>query len=276
MPKSAKSTPNSGAISLNDIHIEASGGSSSGVSGTTCSFNISTDWDIFSGFQPISAGNVSSGTFANMNTNAQRSFSDYYVNQSYKEDGSLASQTMTCGGTYNSFSFNEMGYGSNVQNATRGWNGILQDITSYGNAQKTHDTSNYYIGNNVLYQLQGTYSYNASTSPGGGSTNVTTSLSLFILPNTSANGVAPFSLASGYGGWNSINVNGNTFNRTSASHSVVSTSGNFSNYASYSWNLASGVGNSGGYGGGNAFARDATSAIYPFPSRGSTFNFSMS
>lgn len=276
MPKSAKSTPNSGAISLNDIHIEASGGSSSGVSGTTCSLNISTDWDIFSGFQPISAGNVSSGTFANMNTNAQRSFSDYYVNQSYKEDGSLASQTMTCGGTYNSFSFNEMGYGSNVQNATRGWNGILQDITSYGNAQKTHDTSNYYIGNNVLYQLQGTYSYNASTSPGGGSTNVTTSLSLFILPNTSANGVAPFSLASGYGGWNSINVNGNTFNRTSASHSVVSTSGNFSNYASYSWNLASGVGNSGGYGGGNAFARDATSAIYPFPSRGSTFNFSMS
>ena len=276
MPKSAKSTPSSGAISLNDIHIEASGGSSSGVSGTTCSLNISTDWDIFSGFQPISAGNVSSGTFANMNTNAQRSFSDYYVNQSYKEDGSLASQTMTCGGTYNSFSFNEMGYGSNVQNATRGWNGILQDITSYGNAQKTHDTSNYYIGNNVLYQLQGTYSYNASTSPGGGSTNVTTSLSLFILPNTSANGVAPFSLASGYGGWNSINVNGNTFNRTSASHSVVSTSGNFSNYASYSWNLASGVGNSGGYGGGNAFARDATSAIYPFPSRGSTFNFSMS
>ena len=68
MPKSAKSTPNSGAISLNDIHIEASGGSSSGVSGTTCSFNISTDWDIFSGFQPVAVGNVSSGTFANMNT----------------------------------------------------------------------------------------------------------------------------------------------------------------------------------------------------------------
>ena len=43
----------------------------------------------------------------------------------------------------------------------------------------------------------------------------------------------------------------------------------------YSWNLESGVGNNAGYGGGNAFARDATSAIYPFPARGSTFNFSM-
>ena len=105
--------------------------------------------------------------------------------------------------------------------------------------------------------------------------NVSTILSFLILPNTSANGVAPFSLASGYGGWNYINVNGNTFYRTSSSSGVVSTSGNFSNYASYSWNLESGVGNSSGYGGGNAFARDATSAIYPFPARGSTFNFSM-
>ena len=274
MPKSAKSTPSSGAISLNDIHIEASGGSSSGVSGTTCSFNKSTDWDIFSGFQPVCVGNVSSGTFANMNTNAQRSFSDYYTNQSYKEDGTLASQTMTCGGTYSSFSFNEMGYGSNVQDAARGWWGI-PGTTSYGNAQETHDTSHGYIGNNVLYKVWGTYSFNGSSSPGGGGVNVSTILSFLILPNTSANGVAPFSLASGYGGWNYINVNGNTFYRTSSSSGVVSTSGNFSNYASYSWNLESGVGNNAGYGGGNAFARDATSAIYPFPSRGSTFNFSM-
>ena len=274
MPKSAKSTPSSGAISLNQIHIEASGGSSSGVSGTTCSFNKSTDWDIFSGFQPVCVGNVSSGTFANMNTNAQRSFSDYYVNHSYKEDGSLASQTMTCGGTYSSFSFNEMGYGSNVQDATRGWWNV-PGTTSYGNAQKTHDTSNGYIGNNVLYRVQGSYSFNGSSSPGGGGVNVSTNLSLLIFPNTSANGVAPFSLASGYGGWNYINVNGNTFYRTSSSSGVVSTSGNFSNYASYSWNLESGVGNSSGYGGGNAFARDATSAIYPFPARGYTFNFSM-
>ena len=270
MPKSAKSTPSSGAISLNDIHIEASGGSSSGVSGTTCSFNKSTDWDIFSGFQPVCVGNVASGTFANMNTNAQRSFSDYYTNQSYKEDGSLASQTMTCGGTYSDFSFNEMGYSSNVQTAYRGWRNF-GSTTSYGNAQRTHDTSNGYIGNNVLYRVLGTYSFNGSS----GGTNVSTNLSLLIYPNTSANGVAPFSLASGYGGWNYINVNGNTFYRTSSSSGVVSTSGNFSNYASYSWNLESGVGNSSGYGGGNAFARDATSAIYPFPSRGSTFNFSM-
>ena len=273
MPKSAKSTPSSGAISLNDIHIEASGGSSSGVSGTTCSLNKSTDWDIFSGFQP----RVNFGTdyFSNMNTNAQRSFSDYYVNQSYKEDGNLgSSQSMTCGGTYSSSFFNEMGYSSTTENAERGWWNI-PGTTSYGNAQKTHDTSNGYIGNNVLYRVQGSYSFNGSSSPGGGSTNVSTSLSLLIFPNTSANGVAPFSLASGYGGWNYINVNGNTFYRTSSSSGVVSTSGNFSNYASYSWNLESGVGNNAGYGGGNAFARDATSAIYPFPARGSTFNFSM-
>ena len=276
MPKSAKSTPSSGAISLNDIHIEASGGSSSGVSGTTCSLNRSTDWDIFSGFQPIAAGNILGNTaFSNMATNAQRSFSDYYNNQSYKEDGSLASQNMTCGGTYTDFFFNEMGYSSSIQTAERGWWGF-GNTTSYGNAQKTHDTSNGYIGNNVLYRVWGTYSYNASGGGGGGGVSVYTNLTLYIYPNSSANGTDPFSLASGYGGWNSINVNGNTFTRASSSHYVNSTSGNFNNYASYSWNVASGVGNSAGLGGGNAFARDATSAIYPFPSRGSTFNFSMS
>jgi len=273
MPKSAKSTPSSGAISLNDIHIEASGGSSSGVSGTTCSFNKSTDWDIFSGFQP--RVNFGVDYFSNMSTNAQRSFSDYYVNQSYKEDGSLASQTMTCGGTYSSSFFNEMGYSSSTQDAARGWWNI-PDTTSYGNAQYTHDTSNGYIGNNVLYRVWGTYSYNASSGGGGGGVSVYTNLKLIIFPNSSANGTDPFSLASGYGGWNSINVNGNTFTRASAFHSTYPTSGTFSNYALYQWDISSGVGSSGGYGGGNAFARDATSAIYPFPARGSTFNFSMS
>ena len=133
---------------------------------------------------------------------------------------------MTCGGTYSSFSMN--GYGSNVQ-VPRGWWNI-PGTTSYGNAQETHDTSNGYIGNNVLFRVWGTYSYNGSSSPGGGGVNVSTTLSFLIFPNTSANGVAPFSLASGYGGWNYINVNGNTFYRTSSSSGVVSI-GNFSNYA---------------------------------------------
>ena len=278
MPKSSKSTPNSGAISLNDIHLEASGGSNSGVSGTECNFDKNTNWDIFSGFQLLSVGyvNATPGDFTNENAGAQRSFNDYYLNQSALEIGSLASQTGTCGGRYNSFSFNEMGYGSNTQDAVRGWR-WNQSTTTHGNLQYTHDTSNNYIGDNVVTRLEGVYSYNASSSPGGGGTNVSTSLILWISPNWSGKtGVPPFSLASGYGGWNSINVNGNTFTKASASfYLTTGMTGISGNRATYSWNLESGVGNNAGYGGGNAFARDATSAIYPFPARGSTFNFSM-
>tara|TARA_B100000925_G_C21969262_1_gene457065 strand:- start:65 stop:898 length:834 start_codon:yes stop_codon:yes gene_type:complete len=277
MPKSAKYHPSSGAISLNDIHIEASGGPNSGVSGTECSFDKNTNWDIQSGFGLRSVGYISYDDFANENANAPRSFSMYYSQVSAKEDGSLASQTGTCGGRYSDSFFNEMGYSSSTQDAVRGWRWNLS-TTTHGNLQYTHDTSNNYIGDNVVTRLEGVYSYNGSSSPGGGSTNVYTSLIMWIMPNWSGKtGVSPFTLASGYGGWNSINVNGNTFTRTSASHFVTSgLSGVAGNYATYQWNLESGVGNSSGIGGGNAFARNATSAIYPFPSRGSSFNFGFS
>ena len=183
-------TPASGAITLNDIHVEAGG---TGVTNTTCSLSDSDLRQI-----------------ANKAFQAQASFSDYYNRaQDWTYAQSVGHGTVVIPGQYISTTVLFRGYMTSTA--------IQNQQPSGGFGSQTDYSDSDYFGSSIIDSLHVQATVPVTPNPGNETTN--------IVLNVFSGGLTNDDLA-----FKSVSINNNIYNRSDASFSQSNTSRAFSRW----------------------------------------------